>query len=401
MATNFLSRFAALASTSYTSGKGLRYTDEYWQSSADSIREAGFLANSPISSIQMNTILSQTSMVAYIIGEVLASNIIKDSSGIQTLTQNIDSTTSDANIESYYITPFINFLNRINDISGNGGTGTESVWRSRQLSNSDTSNPYWWVDGDGVLQKSGNQSVPQIYVGILQSSSTSDANIRLTDGVITLTGNSSAVVGPLSVSGTLSANGTLQANKGINCGGTVQIGARAPIIMGSLSSPSQLQLWARYNQKGETTDDYQEEAQNLETILFNIGQRLDNLGFDKGSVTPGTATTGTVNVTTNWIYRQGNYVIGHFTASMGSGAGGFRQGNTIFTIPSGFLPKSQFTMMAGGEGSQTGSTAYGRYTLTFNTTGEVVGTNASFNGVIRSIDIQFGYEALPRSSQSL
>ena len=155
MATNQLSKFGDLSGTTYSDRTGLRYTDAYWGgSTGPSVRNTGFIPNTPISPIQMNTLFSQTTMCSYILGQVLASDAIKTKAGTSTITNDITSELTQDDANTNYASKFIDFLNRINEISGNGGTGTESVWRSRQLGNSDTSSNYWYLTQDNVLRYS-------------------------------------------------------------------------------------------------------------------------------------------------------------------------------------------------------------------------------------------------------
>lgn len=351
MSFNRLSRFAMNASTTYVEGSGLRYTDSYWGSeNGPSAHNTGFVPNTTISPIQINTLFAQTTLVSYIIGSVLADNtIIKDKSGNALITEDIDSTNTDA--DQNYIDGFKSFLNRINDIRGNReGIGTESVWRSRQLANGDntdsTNYGYWSVNNQGHLTSSN--STQRIYVYRLYGQATSGTsyiepgtNQILMSPQVNIQG-SFGVTGNVNI-GTDSSN-TLVINSNSDFYNTIIFKGNSTVYLGevdggntSSNNRSTFNLWSRYNEDG-TNNTY--TSQSLETILYNIGTRLDTLGFIRK--TTNINFTNSPNYYT--IISSSAEVIGnlfcilriYFNYSEPSG----QSSTATITIPEGYRPSS-------------------------------------------------------------
>ena len=400
MSFNRLSRFAMNASTTYVEGSGLRYTDSYWGSeNGPSAHNTGFVPNTTISPIQINTLFAQTTLVSYIIGSVLADNtIIKDKSGNALITEDIDSTNTDA--DQNYIDGFKSFLNRINDIRGNReGIGTESVWRSRQLANGDntdsTNYGYWSVNNQGHLTSSN--STQRIYVYRLYGQATSGTsyiepgtNQILMSPQVNIQG-SFGVTGNVNI-GTDSSN-TLVINSNSDFYNTIIFKGNSTVYLGevdggntSSNNRSTFNLWSRYNEDG-TNNTY--TSQSLETILYNIGTRLDTLGFKQGMVE---TETGWSTISENYCYRQGNYciirLVGYINYTY------IDSGTLIFKIPENFLPSSSYSCLIAittGEGG--GNTCIlniqpnGNATLSAEDGGRVYATG--------NIQIQLGHICSP------
>ena len=344
---NLLSKFGDESKTTYSQGAGLRYTDAYWGgNTGPSARRTGFIPNTPISPIQMNTLFSQTTMCSYILGQVLASNIIKDKTGLGGTVDTSDtdgdivSTKTTDKVEEDYATPLIDFLDRINEISGNGGTGTESIWRSRQIGYGD-SGQYWRVlDTNGTLVPSStgntlcvntirrfNGSDPNSQPVLTFNTSNIASSHQITAPSASITGLTST--GSLSVSTTTTLTGALTTNGTVTLGNatsdtvtingntdvesTITIKGGRTINIGETSggtassNRATAYLWARYN-SSDTGSTY--TRQSLETILYNIGTRLDNLGFSSGGISSaiafGNGWSATQNENaSNMYYKQG------------------------------------------------------------------------------------------------
>ena len=442
MATNRLSKFGDLSETTYSEGTGLRYTDSYWGgSTGPSARRTGFIPNTPISPIQMNTLFSQTTMCSYILGQVLASNIIKDKTGLGGTVDTSDtdgdivSTKTTDKVEEDYATPLINFLNRINQISGNGGTGTESVWRSRQIGYGD-SGQYWRVlDTNGTLVPSSTGNT--LCVNTIRRFNGSDVSSQpvltfntssiasshqITAPSASITGSTST--GSLSVSTTTTLTGALTANGTVTLGNaasdTVTINGNTDVestitIKGgkiinigetsggtSSSNRATAYLWARYN-SSDTGSTY--TRQSLETILYNIGTRLDNLGFSTGTVRVFGQTIGSSSSPSIW--RQGNFCyVSVDTVINFSDRPDLSQ--PIVVLPSGFTPNETQTGIAviamdnspiGGM-YQTGSVQIctltsGSLNVTRSQWASFTSDTLWYRNPMRVI-CHFGYEARPR-----
>lgn len=354
---NFLTRFATSSQTSYAEGAGLRYTDQYWGSlndqSGPSVHNTGFIPNTPISPIQMNTLFSQTTLTSYILGEVLASNVIKGKDNSSLITVDIDSTTSTESqdgsnsVDNDIVTPFINFLNRINDISGNGGTGTESVWRSRQIGYSDSSD-YWSVDVSGNL-------IP------------SSSNKNISTNKITSFGNDSVSI---SLGSTITVSGTTSFNQTVN-------------------------IMTGYNSIGLPGSSY---SQSIGTILNNISTRLYQLGFRSGDIP---IQNGRIS-----LKRQGNYVL----ASVTSTGGGLTTDdlNPLLTLPVQYRPRYRFINRCGGYSVgliiNDRQPAVGFFDITIETDGRLfigdlhyslsTGSGYTYNRILIDL-VEIGWEANP------
>lgn len=263
MATNKLSMFGEQTVTSYLDGRGLRYTDDYWKENYATTREAGFIPNTPISPIQINTILSQVTLTSYILGQVLVnSNVVKSKSGSACVTHDITSGTTTTVAESI-AKQFCNFLNRINEISGNGGTGTESVWRSRQLANSDNSATYWYVNSNGTLLSTSNSS--QLNVSTLTATTISASQSVTTDS-LSVTDNGTI---PTLTSTNITASDVASYTGNF----TGEVYVRDLYVGISAKLPSDVTIATNYNISGGLpgigyTD------RKLEDILININNRL-------------------------------------------------------------------------------------------------------------------------------
>lgn len=115
-----------------------------------------------------------------------------------------------------------------------------------------------------------------------------------------------------------------------------------------------------------------------ESEIATIKTRLDNLGFRQGSI------SGT-NISNATLTRQGNYVIGKFTAS----------GSFSFTLPVNFRPKTTVTSSVGTYYYDSSGRVYrgGGGTITFNTNGSVsCEVKGNWQG---SASVCFGFEASP------
>ena len=413
MAINRLSKFGDESTTTYSIGAGLRYTDSYWGGeTGPSARRTGFIPNTPISPIQMNTLLSQTTMCSYILGQVLANSILMDKKGDALITKtNITSECTQDDANTNYASKLINFLNRINQISGNGGTGTESVWRSRQIGYGD-SGDFWKVVNiskpSTQCALSPSSTSCELWVNSISrftGSAGSDPtltfnadNIESSHKIVATSADINGVLNAdtLNVSETTTLTGTLNANGRVNIKSVTTI-TGSPLLVQSESinlgneTTDKVNIYTQYNSAGNTSGSGSRQ-QVLQEVLNNIGTRLDNLGFSKGSVTPASTASASVN----WLRKQGNYVVGHFTASRQGVGSGWANGQTLFTIPNGFRPYESYTIVV-GVGALTGSgIAYGYSTLTFNTDGAVVWSHILWGDgssavAATSVDIQFGH----------
>lgn len=428
MSQNLLSRFAANASTTYAQGVGLRYTDNYWQSQGDnSVRDTGFVPNTPISPIQMNTILAQTTLTSYILGRVLANPVITNKQGSILITNDISSQNTDIQANSI-ADEFINFLNRINNIRNNDNSLQygETVWRSRQIAYGDGNPNFWETTEDGTLQPSStrenlcvnkiihfggttevnatltfNQNEIRSNVPIYTQGLTSNGNVIINNQ---LTVDQSVSAGSLRISGqsqllgdttigsgansTITINGDATFEKDITMGGGqyLYLGDHTGDETSStINSGINVRIRSKYNTSGDTTSTSW-STRDLEDILYNIGTRLDNLGFDLGSVTP----ASTASVTTNWLRKQGTYVIGRFVATREGQGAGWAEGQTIFTIPEGFRPYESYTIQVGGPTLTTVGTGITYCTIRINTNGSAVWEDLSAIAM-EEIEIQFGH----------
>lgn len=427
MATNQLSKFGDLSETTYSDGTGLRYTDSYWGGeTGPSARRTGFIPNTPISPIQMNTLFSQTTMCSYILGQVLASGAIKTKAGTSTITDDITSELTQDDANTNYASKLIDFLNRINQISGNGGTGTESVWRSRQIGLNDTSATYWYISGsEGSL--SPNSSMCSLYVNRLiewQNKSTQltfnqndiTSNKQLIAPSASITGltstNSLSVSTTTTLTGALTANGTVTLGSNpldiVTINGNTDVKSTTITIKGgrvlnigetsggtSSSNRATAYLWARYN-SSNTESTY--TRQSLENILYNIGTRLDNLGFSSGDI----EFLG--QPISSSLRRQGNYVICSFMYNKNITTTQVQnyiiRGKNIFTFPDGFIPAEDTKVTFGffNNGDHAGSVL-----IDFDIVSK--SNHAVSNGYLTTISftwsnivgyINFGYVAVPR-----
>ena len=138
-----------------------------------------------------------------------------------------------------------------------------------------------------------------------------------------------------------------------------------------------------------------------------IEQRLTNLGFKQGTISvDGSLIT---RVTKNYLYRQGNYVIGHFSCTGGDFLQSTSTGNTlkIGTITSEFIPNSSENVVINGGLVYTifDSTNYNMNAIQCIILNSEVylqlvaihGTTFSWDKISSTpkLDIVFGYEALP------
>jgi hypothetical protein len=127
--------------------------------------------------------------------------------------------------------------------------------------------------------------------------------------------------------------------------------------------------------------------------IKRINKRLDEMGFNKGSVslTNGTATP-LLEVSQSQekvqLAKQGNYVIGHFSANSTIGLN-----NTAFTLPENFRPNK--TMIFGVNVTSTGQGKdfIDGVTLTINTDGTAVFSGTISGYTIKAYNINFGFEA--------
>ena len=360
MATNQLSKFGDLSETTYSDGTGLRYTDSYWGGeTGPSARRTGFIPNTPISPIQMNTLFSQTTMCSYILGQVLASDAIKTKAGTSTITDDITSELTQDDANTNYASKFIDFLNRINQISGNGGTGTESVWRSRQIGFNDSSTNFWSVDSSNTLKPTGtsgnlqSKKINATQLIVSQSSSTSSdedlyvsGDARITNSLATKTLQITNTTGQaLTVQGSSTFNTLAEFNAAVNCHKTCHLGTTMsdPIYLAVPSDPpnattkgANVNIYTKY---GRTTYD----QQNLIDVLENIGTRLDNLGFSTGTVRVFGQTIGSSSSPSIW--RQGNFCyVSVDTVINFSNKPDLSQ--PIIVLPSGFTPNETQTGIA-------------------------------------------------------
>lgn len=437
---NLLSKFGDQSKTTYSEGTGLRYTDNYWGGeTGPSARRTGFIPNTPISPIQMNTLFSQTTMCSYILGQVLASNIIrnKDNNGgtVNTSDTNGDvvSTKTTDDVREDYATPLINFLDRINNIRNQTNTvpGGESVWRSRQIGYGD-SGDFWRVvnPSDTYIALSPSSTSCQLWVNSISRFNGS------TGGTPTLTFNASSIessdqinapsasitgltsTGSLSVSkattltGALTANGTVTLGSNpldiVTINGNTDVKSTTITIKGgrvlnigetsggtSSSNRATAYLWARYN-SSNTESTY--TRQSLENILYNIGTRLDNLGFSSGDI----EFLG--QPISSSLRRQGNYVICSFMYNKNITTTQVQnyimRGKNIFTFPNGFIPAEDTKVTFGffNNGDHFGSAL-----IDFDIVSK--SNHAVSNGYLTTISftwsnivgyINFGYVAVPR-----
>lgn len=131
---------------------------------------------------------------------------------------------------------------------------------------------------------------------------------------------------------------------------------------------------------------------STDTSKGTIEQRLTNLGFRSGTVS---LPFGTASV--NYVYRQGNYVIGKVAVSGIASPNNPKDGATLFTVPINFRPKNSISMRIGCSVGTTGGGAYPAATLTINTSGTAVITSIEHSNFYRviSYDVNFGFEANP------
>lgn len=143
------------------------------------------------------------------------------------------------------------------------------------------------------------------------------------------------------------------------------------------------------------------------TSKGTIEQRLTNLGFKQGTISvDGSLIT---RVTKNYLYRQGNYVIGHFSCTGGDLLKSPSTGNTlkIGTITSEFIPKSSENVVINGGLVYTifDSTSYNMNAIQcvildseiYLQLVAIHGTTFSWDKISSTpkLDIVFGYEAKP------
>jgi hypothetical protein len=132
---------------------------------------------------------------------------------------------------------------------------------------------------------------------------------------------------------------------------------------------------------------------STDTSKGTIEERLTNLGFKSGTVS--VAYSGTASV--NYVYRQGNYIIGKVVVSnVGSGTSP-KDGATLFTIPSNFRPKNTITTKIACDLLLTQGYGFVTATLTISTSGNAVISNVNHSNYtrIRGYELILGYEANP------
>ena len=291
---NNLSIFGLGTNTSYQAGSGLRYTDNYWKSQQTQ-RDAGFVPNTGISSVVFNTVLSQTSIISYIFANVLSNSIIKSKVGNPLITKDIGVDTIDSETTADQISAgFSTFINRINDISGNGSTGTESVWRSRQIGYSDgsSSNQIWSCDSSGnfnasttaQILKTENIQAKSSKINIMSETTFTDKTLHLSSVTI----NSDLIVNP-PTSGTskvsIKDNVTLEVND--NC---------------TFVNPPSISIPPQPSDNGSSvpTTNWVHEATGT-TNLMSSGMTLNYMG--PIILTGGQTESTTVNIPSSGLYH--------------------------------------------------------------------------------------------------
>jgi len=133
--------------------------------------------------------------------------------------------------------------------------------------------------------------------------------------------------------------------------------------------------------KATTATNYDTTTGNIRNKFLEIEQRLTNLGFRSGAVS---YSSGAASV--NYIYRQGNYVIGKFVWSGTTNIG-------TLTLPVNFRPKTAVSQKIGVTAFYT-SEFQGTAQMTINTSGTIT-FSPNFTGSIRALDFMFGFEANP------
>lgn len=315
---NYISRFGENTKTAYETDYGIRYSDEEWSKPNLTTRTNGLLIQTGVSSKVLNTVLNQTSFVSYIVGQVLASNKIKNELGQSLIKAHIGPDCE--NVQDNIINPLIQFLDRLNRISGYATNSIEEVenaeitWRTRQLGDYMVGDSpikgsyYWYADAkDGTLipntdgkddtltsnlHSAGirckflqNAEDEQTYIsfGDLNNSNNDDTlylhqDIELKDVFV-----------QCSDTGTITINGTDNVEIKLDSG--ITIVSEVSTYINTLNNKLALtrtnvnlgrycdiKLFSKYNSSGTNIKNYSTQ-QSVEEILFSIGQRLDAFGF--------------------------------------------------------------------------------------------------------------------------
>lgn len=405
MATNYISRFGEKTQTQYAKDLGIRYSDTYWESlnNNDSYRKKGFLPNTPMSSIIFNTVLTQTSFVSYIVGEVLASGVVKDETGKSLINKNISVEDIDAEID--IISPITTFLNRINNITGiNNKDGSEITWRARQLGSQTIENgeikhsDYYWsvayTTGTLIPSKNTQGIITKYIRGIYDKSAQITFKESKDSRYIQVDNTSKVVTQNVDINGKVNIS-----TNNIEIKST-DVNSKCSLVVNNgdivLSSGCDIQMYTRYNADGSTTDTSYHQYL-LGDTLVDIAQRLDKLGYMEGSISFAGITYN------NCIHRQGNYVFCNITLKNNFSSQllkYFAKDKVLFTVPENFAPNNNVVLYI----SVTSDDSYEGdiRVVTLDTSGNGTVTAAYGNAItayndIVTIPLNFGYEASPRT----